>query len=142
MCDLLWSDPDDRQGWGISPRGAGYTFGHDISEQFNHTNGLKLVSRAHQLVMEVRCLRLGVVERRLVAASATWRGGCTFHPLSFSRASSPGLRVGARQERRDDLQRAQLLLPLRQPGGHHGGQRAPQVHLVRRDGGGEGRRPP
>lgn len=52
MCDLLWSDPDDRCGWGISPRGAGYTFGQDISEQFNHTNGLNLVARAHQLVME------------------------------------------------------------------------------------------
>jgi diadenosine tetraphosphatase ApaH/serine/threonine PP2A family protein phosphatase len=24
----------------------------DISEQFNHTNGLDLISRAHQLVME------------------------------------------------------------------------------------------
>lgn len=55
MCDLLWSDPDDRGGWGISPRGAGYTFGQDISETFNHANGLTLVSRAHQLVMEV-CL--------------------------------------------------------------------------------------
>ena len=53
MCDLLWSDPDDRGGWGISPRGAGYTFGQDISENFNHNNGLTLVSRAHQLVMEV-----------------------------------------------------------------------------------------
>ena len=52
MFDLLWSDPDDRMGWGISPRGAGYTFGQDISEQFNHTNGLDLISRAHQLVME------------------------------------------------------------------------------------------
>jgi serine/threonine-protein phosphatase 2A catalytic subunit len=52
MCDLLWSDPDDRCGWGISPRGAGYTFGQDIAEQFNHTNGLNLVARAHQLVME------------------------------------------------------------------------------------------
>lgn len=77
MCDLLWSDPDDRGGWGISPRGAGYTFGQvsektivanilnktmhlhvgiltlqDISETFNSTNGLTLVSRAHQLVME------------------------------------------------------------------------------------------
>lgn len=52
MCDLLWSDPDDRSGWGISPRGAGYTFGQDISEQFNHNNGLSLVARAHQLVME------------------------------------------------------------------------------------------
>ncbi|CAK9138867.1 unnamed protein product [Ilex paraguariensis] len=50
--DLLWSDPDDRCGWGISPRGAGYTFGQDIAAQFNHTNGLTLISRAHQLVME------------------------------------------------------------------------------------------
>lgn len=33
MCDLLWSDPDDRGGWGISPRGAGFTFGQDISAQ-------------------------------------------------------------------------------------------------------------
>jgi serine/threonine-protein phosphatase 2A catalytic subunit len=52
MCDLLWSDPDERSGWGISPRGAGFTFGHDISETFNHTNGTSLVARAHQLVME------------------------------------------------------------------------------------------
>ena len=28
MCDLLWSDPEDRFGWGMSPRGAGYIFGH------------------------------------------------------------------------------------------------------------------
>eukprot|EP00188_Purpureofilum_apyrenoidigerum_P003217 Plantae.Rhodophyta-Purpureofilum_apyrenoidigerum.ctg3309.p1 GENE.Plantae.Rhodophyta-Purpureofilum_apyrenoidigerum.ctg3309~~Plantae.Rhodophyta-Purpureofilum_apyrenoidigerum.ctg3309.p1 ORF type:complete len:316 (-),score=37.75 Plantae.Rhodophyta-Purpureofilum_apyrenoidigerum.ctg3309:1852-2799(-) len=52
MCDLLWSDPDDRCGWGISPRGAGYTFGQDISDQFNHTNNVTLIARAHQLVME------------------------------------------------------------------------------------------
>uniref|UniRef100_A0A8C5W1T4 protein-serine/threonine phosphatase n=1 Tax=Microcebus murinus TaxID=30608 RepID=A0A8C5W1T4_MICMU len=49
MCDLLWSDPDDRGGWGISPRGAGYTFGQDISETLNQANGLTLVSGAHQL---------------------------------------------------------------------------------------------
>lgn len=52
MCDLLWSDPDDRLGWGVSPRGAGYTFGHDVSEKFNHNNGLSLIARAHQLIME------------------------------------------------------------------------------------------
>jgi len=52
MCDLLWSDPDDRTGWGISPRGAGYTFGADVSQEFNHRNGLNLIARAHQLVME------------------------------------------------------------------------------------------
>jgi len=48
----LWSDPDDRCGWGISPRGAGYTFGQDISDQFNHSNSVTLIARAHQLVME------------------------------------------------------------------------------------------
>lgn len=52
MCDLLWSDPDDRMGWGMSPRGAGFTFGQDISEQFNRNNDLTFVARAHQLVME------------------------------------------------------------------------------------------
>ena len=51
MCDLLWSDPEDRFGWGMSPRGAGYIFGHDISEQFNHTNKLTMISRAHQLML-------------------------------------------------------------------------------------------
>ena len=63
--DLLWSDPDDRCGWGISPRGAGYTFGQDISEAFNHNNGLTLISRAHQLVMEVRdqTLSLSLIPR-------------------------------------------------------------------------------
>jgi serine/threonine-protein phosphatase 2A catalytic subunit len=52
MCDLLWSDPDDRVGFNVSPRGAGFTFGQDISEQFIHVNKLKTITRAHQLVME------------------------------------------------------------------------------------------
>jgi len=35
MCDLLRSDPEqDRVGWGVSPRGAGFTFGADISNVF------------------------------------------------------------------------------------------------------------
>jgi len=52
VCDLLWADPDDRSGWGIVPKGAGYTFGQDITEQFLHANGLSVVARGHQLVME------------------------------------------------------------------------------------------
>lgn len=38
MCDLLWSDPEDIEGWGLSPRGAGYLFGGDICTTFNATN--------------------------------------------------------------------------------------------------------
>lgn len=52
ICDLMWSDPDDRSGWGISPRGAGYTFGADVSQKFNHSNSLMYIVRAHQLVMD------------------------------------------------------------------------------------------
>ncbi|SPQ23599.1 5e134b95-3cb7-4457-a60e-5eecdade9cfb [Thermothielavioides terrestris] len=52
MCDLLWSDPDEIDGWGLSPRGAGFLFGADIVKVFNHRNDLSLIARAHQLVME------------------------------------------------------------------------------------------
>ena len=52
MCDLLWSDPDEIEGWGLSPRGAGFLFGADIVRHFNWKNDLSLIARAHQLVME------------------------------------------------------------------------------------------
>jgi len=53
ICDLLWSDPTpDSKGWSVSPRGAGFVFGVDVSEKFTKRNRLDLVVRAHQLVME------------------------------------------------------------------------------------------
>ena len=52
MCDLLWSDPEDISGWGLSPRGAGYLFGGDIAHQFCAINRVGLIARAHQLVMD------------------------------------------------------------------------------------------
>lgn len=58
MCDLLWSDPDEIDGWGLSPRGAGFLFGADIVKHFNHKNDLSLIARAHQLVVRIVCISL------------------------------------------------------------------------------------
>ncbi|EJD38213.1 serine/threonine specific protein phosphatase [Auricularia subglabra TFB-10046 SS5] len=52
MCDLLWSDPEDINGWGLSPRGAGFLFGGDAVRQFARANDVDLIARAHQLAME------------------------------------------------------------------------------------------
>lgn len=52
MADLVWSDPEDIEGWGISPRGAGYLFGGDVVAKFNEVNRIELIARAHQLAME------------------------------------------------------------------------------------------
>jgi diadenosine tetraphosphatase ApaH/serine/threonine PP2A family protein phosphatase len=39
-------------GWSLSPRGAGYLFGADITKAFAHNNAIDLIARAHQLAME------------------------------------------------------------------------------------------
>ncbi|KAJ3431770.1 serine/threonine-protein phosphatase pp2a-related [Anaeramoeba flamelloides] len=52
MSDMLWSDPESIQNWGMSPRGAGFIFGSEVVKNFNRTNGLSLVTRAHQLCMD------------------------------------------------------------------------------------------
>ena len=53
FCDLMWSDPEESTDtWRISPRGAGYVFGAKVATEFNRANGLELIARAHQLVME------------------------------------------------------------------------------------------
>jgi serine/threonine-protein phosphatase 2A catalytic subunit len=111
MCDLLWSDPDDRCGWGISPRGAGYTFGQDISEAFNHNNGLTLVARAHQLVMEGYNWSQ---DRNVVTifSGMTLVAGLVQTQMT-NRTPSP-----------------KLLLPLRQPSRDYGDRRASEIHIV------------
>jgi serine/threonine-protein phosphatase 6 catalytic subunit len=52
FCDLMWSDPEDIDGWAMSPRGAGWIFGARVTDEFCHINDLDLVCRAHQLVQE------------------------------------------------------------------------------------------
>lgn len=50
MCDLLWSDPVEEEGWSMSPRGAGYVFGKTVTDKFNERNKIKMICRGHQLV--------------------------------------------------------------------------------------------
>jgi serine/threonine-protein phosphatase PP1 catalytic subunit len=50
LCDLLWADPDDIQGWGENERGVSFIFGSDIVKKFCKKHEIDLVCRAHQVV--------------------------------------------------------------------------------------------
>lgn len=52
MADFTWSDPDDVAGWGSSSRGCGSIFGKRAVVEFCQLNGLELIARAHQVMME------------------------------------------------------------------------------------------
>jgi len=53
VSDILWSDPDDIPNeWGPNGRGPGLLFGVKAVDRFLHANGIGIISRAHQLVME------------------------------------------------------------------------------------------
>ncbi|KAJ3016954.1 putative serine/threonine protein phosphatase [Thoreauomyces humboldtii] len=70
MADLVWSDPvstpvptftsggagglaiEEKGDFAISPRGAGYIFGKEVTKKFLEVNGLGHICRAHQLCME------------------------------------------------------------------------------------------
>jgi len=97
MCDLLWSDPEDIEGWGLSPRGAGFLFGANCVKQFNHTNHIDVIARAHQLVMEGFKY---MFDKQLVTVWSapnyvSWRRQEIEHTLDRRRRRANGSGVGA-----------------------------------------------
>lgn len=49
MAEMLWSDPQEANGWGPSKRGIGVAFGPDVTHRFLDNNGLDLVVRSHEM---------------------------------------------------------------------------------------------
>lgn len=49
VAEMLWSDPQEADGWGLSKRGIGVAFGPDVTHRFLDANGLDLVVRSHEM---------------------------------------------------------------------------------------------
>ncbi|CCF56957.1 hypothetical protein KAFR_0B06610 [Kazachstania africana CBS 2517] len=49
--ELLWSDPQAKDGFGPSQRGLGFAFGSDITAQFIEKNNLRKIFRSHEVRM-------------------------------------------------------------------------------------------
>lgn len=52
MEDVMWSDPDPKNGRRSSPRGAGLSFGPDVSARFLAQNNLRLIIRSHECMQK------------------------------------------------------------------------------------------
>ena len=52
MCDMLWSDPQDKPGRSENKRGIGVAFGPDVTKHFLETNGFALLVRSHEVKHE------------------------------------------------------------------------------------------
>ena len=45
--DLMWSDPEDIDTWAVSPRGAGWLFGGNVTREVHNDFSRTLPFRAH-----------------------------------------------------------------------------------------------
>lgn len=52
---IMWSDPSEEEGINFSDRGAGFTFGPDITKDFLERHDLKYIIRAHEVVESGHC---------------------------------------------------------------------------------------
>ena len=50
LLDILWSNPEEIEGWEPNSRGIGYSFGSNVVKKFNQKNGFELIVRGSQPV--------------------------------------------------------------------------------------------
>ena len=67
MTDLLWADPQDEQGRGMSKRGTSMQFGPDVTEKFCKDNKLGVFSF---LVAQIRLF--GIDYRMQIQSRLRW----------------------------------------------------------------------
>eukprot|EP00746_Dinoflagellata_sp_MGD_P135111 gnl/MRDRNA2_/MRDRNA2_69033_c0_seq3.p1 gnl/MRDRNA2_/MRDRNA2_69033_c0~~gnl/MRDRNA2_/MRDRNA2_69033_c0_seq3.p1 ORF type:complete len:421 (+),score=64.80 gnl/MRDRNA2_/MRDRNA2_69033_c0_seq3:715-1977(+) len=71
FCDLLWSDPMERDGCKPSPRGVGVQFGPDVVSHFLDANHLHTMIRSHQLPDDMRGFQKQKGDRCITIFSAS-----------------------------------------------------------------------
>jgi len=113
FCDLMWSDPEDIETWAVSPRGAGWLFGSQVTAEFNHVNGLDLICRAHQLVQEG--LKYMFPEKSLVtvwsAPNYCYRCGNVASILSFDDAMGREVKFFTETEENNSMTAPRAAVP-------------------------------
>jgi len=113
FCDLMWSDPEDVGTWAVSPRGAGWLFGEQVCQEFNHVNGLELICRAHQLVQEG--LKYMFTDKSLVtvwsAPNYCYRCGNVASMLSFDEGLTREVKYFTETEQNSTMMAPRAAVP-------------------------------
>ncbi|XP_037473285.1 phytochrome-associated serine/threonine-protein phosphatase-like isoform X2 [Triticum dicoccoides] len=113
FCDLMWSDPEEIETWGVSPRGAGWLFGSRVTTEFNHVNNLELVCRAHQLVQEG--LKYMFQDKGLVtvwsAPNYCYRCGNVASILSFSETMERDVKIFTETDENNQMRGPRSAVP-------------------------------
>ncbi|KAF6986030.1 hypothetical protein CFC21_003824 [Triticum aestivum] len=113
FCDLMWSDPEEIETWGVSPRGAGWLFGSRVTTEFNHVNNLELVCRAHQLVQEG--LKYMFPDKGLVtvwsAPNYCYRCGNVASILSFSETMERDVKIFTETDENNQMRGPRSAVP-------------------------------
>jgi Calcineurin-like phosphoesterase len=74
FCDLMWSDPEDINGFAISPRGAGWLFGGAVVHEFNKINGVLHITPCLDYVRVLAHFASGVIHccLNMIACTRQW----------------------------------------------------------------------